>query len=105
MNTIPPKDDVGPDDAQGADKITLKMIKDRAVEIAWINGRPARDLKPSDYVEARRDLMGQLGLDPDLAISESATEAETPTPAPDATGDENPATAGEDEIDAGHGEK
>ncbi|HTB83093.1 MAG TPA: hypothetical protein VK742_05515 [Candidatus Sulfotelmatobacter sp.] len=101
MNTNSPKDDVGPDNSGSPDTITLKMIKDRAVEIAWINGRAARDLKPSDYVEAKRDLMGQLGIDPQPATLESEPESEPPDAVPDPAGDEKPAPGSQDEHDAG----
>ena len=105
MNTNPPKDDVGPDNSGSADTITLKMIKDRAVEIAWINGRPARDLKPSDYVEAKRDLMGQLDIDPEPAILESEPESEPPDLVPGPTRGENPATTSEDGHEDGRSDK
>ncbi len=78
------------------------MIKDRAVEIAWINGRPARDLKPSDYVEAKRDLMGELDSDPKPADEESEPESEPPDTEAEPTEDKkDPAAASEDEHDAG----
>ena len=63
MNTNPLKDGDQSENADGPGIPTLKKIRDRAIHLAWVNGRRASDLKPSDYVEAKRDLMGETDND------------------------------------------
>jgi hypothetical protein len=93
MNSNPLKDDVRPEDSHRPGTPTMKMIRDRAIQLAWVNGRRASDLKPLDYVEAKRDLMGETENDSRPAILESAPEPEPPGPVP--------GPAGEDEDDEG----
>lgn len=101
MNTNPPKDGDQSGKSRGPVTPTLKMITDHAIRLAWINGRRASDLKPSDYVEAKRDLMGETDNDPRQPILESGAE---PYPESDPTGKKIPATEDEDEDEEGSSE-
>lgn len=101
METNPLKDGALTENSQGTGTVTLKMIKDRAIEIAWINGRQARELKPSDYVEAKRELTGQPEIAPQEEALEDAPESERWDPVPGSTGKKLPVPAGEDEDEEG----
>jgi hypothetical protein len=43
---------------------TRGMMRDRAIELAIINGRPAHDASKSDWEQAKRELARQLATDP-----------------------------------------
>jgi hypothetical protein len=101
METNPLKDGALTENSEGIGTVTLKMIKDRAIEIAWINGRQSRDLKPSDYVEAKRELTGQPEIEPQEEALADAPEAERWDPVPGSTGHKVPVAAGEDEDEEG----
>jgi hypothetical protein len=101
METNPLKDGTLTENAVGLGTVTVKMVKDRAIEIAWINGRGAHDLKPSDYVEANRELTGQPEADPQEDALEEAPETERWNPVPGSTGHKTPVAAGEDEDGEG----
>jgi hypothetical protein len=97
LETNPLKDGALTQNSKGLGTVTVQMIKDHAIKIARMNGRQARELKPSDYVEARRDLTGQQEAEPQEDALESAPEAERWDPVPGSTGQKIPAAAGEDE--------
>jgi hypothetical protein len=99
MNPNPLKDDARSENSGGPGTPTLKMIRDRAIKLAWVNGRRASDLKPLDYVEAKRDLMGETENETRPTNLESAPEPEQPDPVSGPTGEKIPATAGDDEDD------
>ena len=101
METNPLKDGALTENSKGLGTVTLKMIKDRAIEIAWINGRGANELRPVDYVEANRELTGQPEADPQEAALETAPESERWDPVPGSTGGKVPVAAGEDEDEEG----
>ena len=104
MNTNPLKDDARSENSRRPAMPTLKKIRDHAIYLARVNGRRASDLKPSDYVEAKRDLMGETENDPRLPILESGPDPEHTDTEPDPAEKQIPATAGEDEHDAGRGD-
>jgi hypothetical protein len=101
METNPLKDGALTDNSKALGTVTLKMIKDRAIEIAWINGRGANELRPVDYVEANRELTGQPEADPQEAALEAAPESERWDPVPGSTGGKADVAAGEDEDEEG----
>ncbi|HSY18115.1 MAG TPA: hypothetical protein VK815_07265 [Candidatus Acidoferrales bacterium] len=101
METNPLKDGALTDNSKALGTVTLKMIKDRAIEIAWTNGRGANELRPVDYVEANRELTGQPEADPQEAALEAAPESERWDPVPGSTGGKVPVAAGEDEDEEG----
>lgn len=101
METNPLKEGALTENSKPLGTVTQKMIKDRAIEIAWVNGRGANELKPSDYVEANRTLTGQPDADPKEAILEAAPESERWDPVPGSTGGKVEVAAGEDEDEEG----
>ncbi|MDR3460344.1 MAG: hypothetical protein P4N60_23180 [Verrucomicrobiae bacterium] len=101
METNPLKDGALTENSNGLGTVTLKMIKDRAIEIAWMSGRPAHELKPSDYVEAKRELTGRSEVTPQEEAIDEAPESERWDPVPGSTGGKVPVAPGEDEDEEG----
>ncbi|HEV2694367.1 MAG TPA: hypothetical protein VG347_15855 [Verrucomicrobiae bacterium] len=95
--TNPLKEGALTENSKGTGTVTIKMMKDRAIEIAWENGRAAHELKPSDYVEASRELTGRPEVIPDEQALENAPESERWDPVPGSTGHKVPVAPGEDE--------
>jgi hypothetical protein len=77
------------------------MVRERAVELAVINGRSAQDVSKSDWEQAKRELTGDSDTDPKEAALESAPESERWDPVPGSTGHKVPAAASDDEDDEG----
>jgi hypothetical protein len=91
----------------GIGTVTRKMVRERATELALINGRSVRDVSKSDWEQAKRELTGEPDADPKEAILESAPESERWDPVPGSTGHIVPATSIDGEGDDGRslGEK
>jgi hypothetical protein len=101
MNTNPLKQGALTENFQGIGTVTRKMVRERAVELAVINGRFAQEVSKSDWEQAKRELTGEPETDPNEAILESAPESERWNPVPGSTGSQAPVAAGEDEDDEG----
>ncbi len=70
----------------GIGTVTHKMVRERAVELAVIDGRTAQEVSKSDWEQAKRELTGGSDMDPKEALLETAPEAERWDPVPGATG-------------------
>jgi len=81
----------------GLGTVTRKMVKDRAVELALIDGRTAQEVSPSDWEQAKRELTGKPDMDPKEEILEAAPESERWDPVPGSTGQKVEMAASEDE--------
>ena len=83
------------------------MVRERAAELAVINGRSAQDVSKSDWERAKRELTGAADADAQTVALESASESERWDPVPGSTGHKVPASPGEDEDEEGRsdGEK
>jgi hypothetical protein len=101
MKTNPLKDGVLTENSAGIGAVTRKMVRDRAVELAVINGRSAQHVSKSDWEQARRELTGGPDTDPKQAVLESAPESERWDPVPGSTGHKVPEAPGEDEDEEG----
>jgi hypothetical protein len=101
MKANPLKEGVLTENSAGLGTVTRKMVRERAVELAVINGRSAQDVAKSDWEEAKRELTGELEMDPKEAELEAAPESERWEPVPGSTGHKVPVAAGEDEDDEG----
>jgi hypothetical protein len=101
MKTNPLKEGVLTENSAGIGTVTRKMVRERAIELAVINGRPAQDVSKSDWEQAKRELTGEPDADPKEAILESAPESERWDPLPGSTGHKAPVAASEDEDDEG----
>jgi hypothetical protein len=95
------KDGVLTENSAGIGTVTRKMVRERAVELAVINGRSALDVSQADWAQAKRELTG--GSDTDLKETEleSLPESERWDPVPGSTGHKVLAAASEDEDDEG----
>jgi|SRR5579862_1483726 len=97
MNTNPLKNGALTKNSAGIGTATRKMVQQRAVELAVINGRSAREVSTSDWEQAKLELTGNSGRDPKDALLESAPESERWDPVAGSTGRQVPTALGEDE--------
>ena len=88
------------ENSEGIGTVTRKMVRERAVELAAIDGRTAQEASKSDWDEARRELTG-AEADQKLLALESAPESERWDPVPGSTGRQAPVNASEDEDEEG----
>jgi hypothetical protein len=97
MKTNPLKEGVLTKNSAGIGTVTRKMVRERAVELAVINGRSAQEVSKSDREQAKRELTGDSDMDPNEAVLESAPESERWDPVPGSTGHKVPAASSDDE--------
>src|SRR5580704_979684 len=97
MNTNPVKQGLLTENAAGIGTVSREMVRQRAVELAVINGRSSKDVSKSDWEQAKRELVGQGDTDPKEAALESAPESERWDTVPGSTGHKVPVSPGEDE--------
>jgi hypothetical protein len=101
MKTNPLKEGVLTVNSAGIGTVTHKMVRDRAVELAVINGRAAQEITKSDWEQAKRELTGEPDADPKDAVLESAPESERWDPVAGSTGHRAPAAPSADEDEEG----
>lgn len=101
MKIDPLKEDVLMINSTGVGTVTRKMVRERAVELALINGRAAKDVTASDWDQAKRELTGKPEMDPNEAILESAPESERWDPLPGSAGHIVPVTSIDEDDDEG----
>jgi hypothetical protein len=101
MKTNPLKEGALTKNSAGLGTVTRKMVRERAIELAAINGRSAHDASKSDWEQARRELMGNSDMDAKEAVLESAPESERWDPIHGSTGHKVPVASGEDEDKEG----
>jgi hypothetical protein len=77
------------------------MVRERAVELAVINGRSKQDVSKSDWEQAKRELTGRPDADPKETLLESAPESARWEPVAGSVGGKVPVSAGEDEDEEG----
>ena len=99
MKTNPLKDGALTENSAGIGTVTRKMLRERAVELASINGRSAQHVSKSDWEQAKRELTGEP--DTDQALLESAPESERWNPVPGSTGHKVPTAPSADEDSEG----
>ena len=88
----------------GIGPVARGMVRERAVELAIINGRSASEVSKSDWEQAKRELAGEPDADPKEAILESAPESLRWNPVPGSPGHQAPESPNEDEDDEGRSE-
>jgi len=101
MKTNPLKEGVLTENSAGIGTVTPKMVRERAEELALIDGRPAKKPSQSESEEARRELTGDPDVDPKEELLESAPESERWDPVPGSTGQKAPVAPSADEDDEG----
>ena len=104
MKKNPLKEGVLTENAAGIGTVTRKMVRERAIELAIINGRSAHEMSKSDWEQAKRELTGDSDADPKEAVLESAPESERWDPVPGSTGHKAPESSDEDEDNEGRSE-
>jgi len=101
MNTNPLKQGILTENSNGVGTVTRKMVRERAVELAVINGRSAHQVWKSDWDQARQELTGEPGLDSQATALDAAPESDRWDPVPGSTGHKVPAAPSADEDDEG----
>jgi hypothetical protein len=101
MKSNPLKDGSLTENSAGLGTVTRKMVRERAVELAVINGRSAQEVSKSDWEQAKRELTGESEVDPKETVLESAPESERWDPIPGSTGHKMPAAPSADEDEEG----
>ena len=91
----------------GVGTVTHKMVRERAVELAVIDGRTEQEVSKSDWEQAKRELTGRSDMDPKEALLETAPESERWDPVPGSTGHimTVPSVDGEDDEGRGFTER
>src|SRR5438105_15523953 len=74
----------------GLGTVTEEMVRQRARELAVINGRAENNILESDLEQARRELLGQERLTPPPTRAETLPEEERWDPVPGSTGQAAP---------------
>jgi hypothetical protein len=97
MKTNPLKDGNLTENSAGIGTVTRKMVQERAVELAIIDGRTAQEVRESDWVQAKRELTGETVADAKEALLEDAPESERWDPTPGSPGHKVTTSASEDE--------
>jgi hypothetical protein len=101
MKTNPLKQGVLTENSAGIGTVNRKMVRERAIELAVINGRSAQEVSKSDWEQAKRELTGEPDTDPKEAVLESAPESERWDPVPGSEGGKVPVAPSADEDDEG----
>jgi hypothetical protein len=101
MKTNPLKQGALTEHSAGLGTATPQMVRERAIELAIINGRSAQDVSKSDWEQAKRELTGDSDSDANQAVLESAPESERWDPVPGSTGHKVPVAPSEDEDEEG----
>ena len=101
MKTNPLKQGILTENSAGIGTVNRKMVRERAIELAVINGRSAQEVSKSDWEQAKRELTGEPDTDPKEAVLESAPESERWDPVPGSEGGKVPVAPSADEDDEG----
>jgi hypothetical protein len=101
MKINPLKEGALTQNSAGIGTVTRKMVRERAIELAAINGRSAHESLKSDWEQAKRELMGNSDKDSKEATLELAPESERWDPVHGSTGHKVQVTSGEDEDEEG----
>ena len=101
MKTNPLKEGNISGNSAGIGTVTRKLVRERAVELAVINGRSAHETSKSDWEQAQRELTGDSDTGPNEEVLESAPEFKRWDPVPGATGHKVPVASSDDEDDEG----
>ena len=101
MNTNPLKQGALTENSAGLGTVTRKLVRERAIELAVINGRSFQEVSKADWEQAKRELTGDPDIDPKEAVLEAAPESARWDPVPGSTGHKVPAAPSADEDEEG----
>jgi len=99
MNNNPIDKGAITDNFIGIGTVSRRMVRERAVELAIINGRFAQDVSKADWEQAKRELSGEPDGDPEDAVLESVPESERWNIVPGSVGRQVPELPGEEGED------
>jgi hypothetical protein len=85
--------------AHGLGTVSEAMVRQRAAELAVINGRSARQVLDSDLAQARRELTGQERLNPEPSPAERLPEESRWEAVPESAGQPAPTVSASAEQD------
>lgn len=105
MKTNPVKQGVLTEHCAGIGTVSRGMVRERAGELAIINGRAARDISKTDWEQAKRELTGEPTADPKEALLEAAPESGRWEPVPGSVGRKVPGAPSEDEDEEGRSDQ
>lgn len=91
MKTNPLKEGALTENSAGIGTVTRQMVTKRAVQLAAINGRSAKDVSKSDWDQAKQELTGNADTNLKEEVLESAPESERWNPVAGSTGGKVPA--------------
>ena len=89
----------------GIGTVSRKMVRERAMELAVINGRSTQEVSKSDVDQARRELNGESERDPKEELLESAPESQRWNPLPGSAGHKLLAGPSDDEDSEGRSDR
>jgi hypothetical protein len=101
MKTNPLKQGLLTEHSAGIGTVTRKMVRERAIELATINGRSSQEVSKVDWDQAKRELTGELDIDPKEELLESAPESDRWNPVPGSTRHTARVNSSADEDDEG----
>ncbi|MEO5368275.1 MAG: hypothetical protein H7831_18350 [Magnetococcus sp. WYHC-3] len=87
------------ENGNGVGTVTRKMVRDRAFELALINGNAEQGVSKNEWEQAKRELTGGSDADPKEVVLESVPASEQWNPAPGSTGRQIPESPSEDDED------
>jgi hypothetical protein len=102
MSANPLKQGALVENSTGIGTVSRQMIKERAMELAEINGHSARDVSKTEWEQAKRELTGEPDMAPKEAVLESAPESERWDPIRGSIGHMKEEAGSEDEDEEGH---
>lgn len=86
MKSNPLKQGVLTENSAGIGAVTQEIVRERARELALINGHSTEDVPTADLEQAQRELTGMPAMDPDQEILESAPESDRWNPVAGSSG-------------------
>ena len=101
MKTNPLKEGTLTENSVGIGTVTRGMVRDRAVELAAINGRLSQQVSKADWDQAKQELTGDPGASPIETALESAPESDRWNPLPGSTGHQLEIAPSADEDEEG----
>jgi hypothetical protein len=101
MKTNPLKEGALTENSAGIGTVSRKMVRERAVKLAVLDGRSAQEVSKSDWEQAKRELTGEQDVDAKDALLESAPGSERWDPVPGSTGHKVSAAPSADEDEDG----
>lgn len=105
MSENPLKEGAVIEHSAGIGRVSRRMVRERAAELAIIGGRSLHEVTKSDWDQARRELTGGSELDASETAIEAVPESERWDPVHGSLGQKIPPTGSEDEDDEGRSDQ